>query len=129
MGIDARLKALEEVTDEELAAAHEFMAARGCDEWPIRRVRHYPDPWGSIESCPSLEISMSQRLYTETIPRGHWPRIHEVIVTARAALPSVEWHYCSDLDEGLGQPVTDELLAALWARWLDGPDPHHGYFR
>ncbi|MDX1450015.1 MAG: hypothetical protein R3246_13230 [Acidimicrobiia bacterium] len=129
MGIDACLKALGDIDPARLAEANRFMASRMGDQAPtIHRYRHYPDPWGSIDSEPSIEIRSAWRFYGRRMARGPWPLIHEMIVTARAALPEVEWGYLTDINEGLGEPVTDELLADLWSHWLDGPDPHHGYY-
>ena len=127
MGIDVNLYAEGVVSDEELAAAIEYLRHRldyfvwqpsHGEERSILTRRGWsssPDPDGT-----RIEVNTLERYYGPHYERGCWPRIYGAILLLRAALPQCTIYYGGDTsDDGL--EATDELLTEYWAHFL-GPD-------
>jgi hypothetical protein len=119
MGVDVNLYAEGRITDEELAAANEFMAQR---VYPRDDYEHEIG-FGSLVrdnlagEWERIEFRTLSRYYGPGYERGDWPYIHNVIVCMRAALPSCKVFYGGDTTD-YGIEVTDELMAEYWMHWL-----------
>lgn len=116
MGIDVDLYAIGDVTDEQLAAAEEYLSARFGphdeydDSW-LSRANYYVD---------RVEFNTADRFYGPGYERGSWPTIYGHIRALRAALPNCAIHYGRDVEDDCPE-VTDGELEAIWQHFL-GPD-------
>jgi hypothetical protein len=119
MGVDVNLYAVGEVTDDELAAAEEYMNSR------VPQIA-----WRDDSDCTILvrdkrepnriEVSTGHRYYGPGYERGHWPTISTAILCLRVALPHCEVFYGGDTtDDGLS--ADDDLITEYWLHFL-GPD-------
>lgn len=116
MGLDVNLYAVGDVSDEQLAAANEYLSKRSVtgfqrDDEPLEREDYHDEP--------RIVWMTASRYYGPDYERGWWPSIHNAIVCLRAALPHCTVHYGSDAWDS-GRVVTDEMLDELWQHWL-GP--------
>jgi hypothetical protein len=117
MGVDVMLFARGLVTDEQLAAANEFVHPRCSLSDPDRTTltREGGDP-------ELIIFDTLDRYYGPGYERGWWPSIYNDIVVTREALPMCTIHYGSDsLSYDDIPPVTEEFLSNLWRYWLS-PD-------
>ncbi len=120
MGADSKLYAVGEVTDEELAAAEQFVRAHthGGFAWPDDATGDILARWGE----PSvIEYRTSDRYFSPTYRRGDWPTIYTAIRVMQAAFPNCTIHYGSchdDMDYGGSPEVDPEMLDRNWAAWL-----------
>lgn len=119
MGMDSNLYAAGKVTDEELAAAEQFV--RGHDHggfgWPDKETGDLLCRW----DMDVIRYRTLGRFFSPTYRRGEWPAIYTAIRVMQAAFPSCTIHYGSDQDapDFGGSPEVDaEMLERNWAAWL-----------
>lgn len=121
MGIDVNLYAEGDVTDEQLAAANDYLTKRCdiADDWDksgqvlVREDRDWYDR-------PRVTLKTFVRYYGECYERGPWPAIYGAIRLMQTCLPDCRIFYGGDTsDEGL--EVDDEYLTEMWAHYL-GPN-------
>jgi hypothetical protein len=116
MGLDVNLYAEGVVTDEELAAAEAYFAARSLsrpwDDGPHLARTTYPSDRIEVD-CGGA------RYYGPGYERGPWPTIHADILLLRHALPQCTVHYGGDSTDDCPE-ATDEVLSEVWEHFL-GP--------
>lgn len=118
MGIDAVIKAVGPVTDDQLAEANARVT-----EW----IRHglWAEPGNTaLERYAweddTIEVTSWWRYYGPGYERGPWPDIYRCIRAVQAWLPQCRVYYGGDSSDHVDE-VTDEFLREMWAHY-SGPD-------
>ena len=123
MGIDAEITCTDpDVTDEEIAAANEFIEARG---WPLRwGFGDLDDEPVVVRRYDCVDFSCGgERYYGPGYERGYWPHIASGLMIARAALPNHTIGYGGDsTDPENHRPADGAFIARMWDYYLHSPD-------
>jgi hypothetical protein len=120
MGLDVRLYAKGDITDEHMAEANAYLKERCiiADDW--RETGWVIERDETENDEPIVELSTMQRYYGIGYERGPWPSIYGAIRLMQTAFPGCPIYYGSD-SGGDGLEVDEEFLDGMWAHFL-GPN-------
>lgn len=118
MGIDARIYAVGEVSDERLESARTALREKNLKvdffhEKLIQRVMLWPDERSTV-FVRGVELMILDRYYSPNYPRGQWSVLLEAVLAMRELFPDLDVVYTSDAGGGDRlRPSTDEELSRL----------------